>query len=1473
MEHIIWQCPRHHRTRQKYKALLEDYLEKMKRRTPARARELEEVMQKPCFKNCGICVSKEEEKACTRDLQQTDPMLYNVTSEQLNWAEGLEVNEEGYIMAYPDGSAIDTQSRATARAGWAVYYKGNPKYHASDALRGPIKNSYRAEVRAIAHIVSTATHPTHIRSDCKSAVTLFNKLQRTEMEDISEWPESDLWEVIKDKIPENMDAFFKCTWIPSHLGETGKQLQLQKAILAGLITQEDVSGNDKADSMAKETLKLEEIPPRILQRRRDRQTVTAVTQYMMVKIWDEHLQYTFEKKEPGNEFEKEEQHEADATKKKYEQEYGVEEQDLRELEFLDEFYSNASEGHGHAEDAEDYHPFGIYDWIGDDVEQPDNRKRKHSNNENSNCKARAVDISSGDGEQHTLGGVSVTKGTLGKPPTLTSQTGKYTLGGTSMTKGVAGGMELPPDEVPTETPFGGTNTTTTTNTTTSDAAPANEQVQPRGRGQKVEDCIGSAKIITTPTTTTTTIAGNGGIAESQDTNNHTTNNSAIRQLERSLEDDDNVFGDFDSEQEQEEQGEPGTERSIGNPPVPLVPSATQTPARCEDGTASAKQINDAGAVQGKREVNGPEDMDIYRLPVSDNGVVIASPQRATQIGVIKVAIKADQTDGSANNKTKQVIVPLMVYEAMRRWLTNMRWSCHFLKSSHRPADHEIGHYTVTWMELITDFAAFACANTQLPGEDIEDQVSVGRAIFRKICRTGDILDGEGNRFSYKEFFDPSSSVTSLKWVTGLRLPGLMRRPIWSEQQTRKIFKALIKVKTLTPNAAGFGRGYTFGKDYLQLQTKRLDLSRSTQARLQPILGPCVYGHSTTGATDNGRARWYHFPEYEYHSLPTALANGKTGDTVCSKCYSRLIRIKSKQERRVGLQQNQDAENANKRRRTGIPEAGENVMESQGIVSQRPVTETPSADTASTAKAPPSNTRFEGGTVGGTAPADCKSGAPELICDGGNAQSPRAVLLPHRNNPEISYSPGVARPANANWYDSDDDLWDSANFTAEVRQSDMMNQPPRSLASVTPGNHEDPNAQSPRDNARHQSSQRSDEVPADGEAHHAHGHRDVPRLARSDEEAPRVASSPDGDKADPGEALRADLEDASGYQDRADAHEPLGDQDHDHPSAEEGPVNGATGRAPGTLERQGPQPICNRQGCLAPASKMLTPILKLNKKKKSRLAGALGAKAAEPCRMRSRSLADRSAGYDGCQGIRDAQNSNPHDFLTEAEGALIPEKYFIELIRGADWDGPLELTRDFMRLLSGSQTPQISRGSESPHCESSHGAPEHVQVAHARQECTDSRECTGAGNPASRTCRSSESQQERDYIAQADENSLQSERMENWWQSLLDIPTQHSIEQADHESLEEGRLDSWWQNLLTHDHSRDSAVSEVPRRNISKGVKRRRHAYESGLPHDEWPGDTPNHKVALTQVAHDHHKVVQHAESSATARPPGCAPAE
>ena len=257
LNHIFWECPKFHQTRQKHMALLDDYVETLRRKAPARARELDDMMCKPCFKNCGICIAENEARDITDKLPQKDPLFDAISDNDLNWAERLATDSEGYVLAYPDGSAINTRSRHTARAGWAVFYGHGSRYNAADALRGPIKNSFRAEVRAIAHVVSTCTVPTHIKSDCKSAVTLFDRLSKNPDEEIGEWAESDLWEIIRSRLPQSDNNFVKCSWIPSHLGEAGKENQLRDAIDRGIITAEDVAGNDAADGMAKEMLKRE----------------------------------------------------------------------------------------------------------------------------------------------------------------------------------------------------------------------------------------------------------------------------------------------------------------------------------------------------------------------------------------------------------------------------------------------------------------------------------------------------------------------------------------------------------------------------------------------------------------------------------------------------------------------------------------------------------------------------------------------------------------------------------------------------------------------------------------------------------------------------------------------------------------------------------------------------------------------------------------------------------------------------------------------------------------------------------------------------------------------------------------------------------------------------------------------------------------------------------------------------------------
>ena len=51
--------------------------------------------------------------------------------------------------------------------------------------------------------------------------------------------------------------------------ETGKEFKLREAIAAGNITLQDVAGNNEADKLAKSMLKKEELPPRILNKKRE----------------------------------------------------------------------------------------------------------------------------------------------------------------------------------------------------------------------------------------------------------------------------------------------------------------------------------------------------------------------------------------------------------------------------------------------------------------------------------------------------------------------------------------------------------------------------------------------------------------------------------------------------------------------------------------------------------------------------------------------------------------------------------------------------------------------------------------------------------------------------------------------------------------------------------------------------------------------------------------------------------------------------------------------------------------------------------------------------------------------------------------------------------------------------------------------------------------------------------------------------
>ena len=64
-----------------------------------------------------------------------------------------------YRKVYTDGSCANCKCRFLARAGWGVFFGKDAKQNCKRPLDGPVQTSYRAEVKALYHVVLTAKAP------------------------------------------------------------------------------------------------------------------------------------------------------------------------------------------------------------------------------------------------------------------------------------------------------------------------------------------------------------------------------------------------------------------------------------------------------------------------------------------------------------------------------------------------------------------------------------------------------------------------------------------------------------------------------------------------------------------------------------------------------------------------------------------------------------------------------------------------------------------------------------------------------------------------------------------------------------------------------------------------------------------------------------------------------------------------------------------------------------------------------------------------------------------------------------------------------------------------------------------------------------------------------------------------------------------------------------------------------------------
>ena len=100
------------------------------------------------------------------------------------------------------------------------------------------------------HVVRTTKVPVLIMIDCKAVVNTMQRFLDTGARGDGTLSEQDLWDYIFE-CSAAAKGYIRVQWMPSHLGEKGKEKQKEDAISAGLLEEEDILGNDEADKLAK----------------------------------------------------------------------------------------------------------------------------------------------------------------------------------------------------------------------------------------------------------------------------------------------------------------------------------------------------------------------------------------------------------------------------------------------------------------------------------------------------------------------------------------------------------------------------------------------------------------------------------------------------------------------------------------------------------------------------------------------------------------------------------------------------------------------------------------------------------------------------------------------------------------------------------------------------------------------------------------------------------------------------------------------------------------------------------------------------------------------------------------------------------------------------------------------------------------------------------------------------------------------
>jgi ribonuclease HI len=257
---------------------------------------IDEVLQNNAFLHTGVVMADNEaaEWATTKGTEGNPCTEHPDYLKILSGRNTMWVIRNGrhYIAVFTDGSACCTASEWLSHGGWGVFTPG-AEHNTAGHLQGVPCTSYRAEGRAILDAVTRAGEPICIICDNQAAVNNLRSIVAN-LGEVKTWRDNDecadFWQTIADHIRRNKHLCPIAEWMPSHMDDPKKAQTLQEFIANGG-SQEWVEGNKQADKLAEQGARSQAPPAHLVHREKLKVLITRAVQRMLVHIWAVFREY------------------------------------------------------------------------------------------------------------------------------------------------------------------------------------------------------------------------------------------------------------------------------------------------------------------------------------------------------------------------------------------------------------------------------------------------------------------------------------------------------------------------------------------------------------------------------------------------------------------------------------------------------------------------------------------------------------------------------------------------------------------------------------------------------------------------------------------------------------------------------------------------------------------------------------------------------------------------------------------------------------------------------------------------------------------------------------------------------------------------------------------------------------------------------------------------------------------------------